>query len=108
MKTAVAVLVLLVASGRDLAATPQQGAPQRNDGERGRKPHRVAWPARPLDRIIATPPFHHRHHREDLTPASVASTFPVLDHLSGRLSGRLFGCCAGLCDERDVVSHGGA
>jgi len=30
MKTAVAVLVLLVASGRDLAATPQQGAPQRN------------------------------------------------------------------------------
>jgi hypothetical protein len=30
MKTAVAVLALLVASGRDLAATPQQGAPQRN------------------------------------------------------------------------------
>ena len=21
---------------------------------------------------------------------------------------RLFGCCASLCDERDVVSHGGA
>jgi sterol desaturase/sphingolipid hydroxylase (fatty acid hydroxylase superfamily) len=43
----------------------------------------IAWPASALDRIIATPPFHHRHHREDLTPANFASTLPILDHLFG-------------------------
>jgi hypothetical protein len=41
MKTPVAVLVLLVASGRDLAATPLQGAPQRN------APCRDCWLAVP-------------------------------------------------------------
>jgi sterol desaturase/sphingolipid hydroxylase (fatty acid hydroxylase superfamily) len=43
----------------------------------------VAWPATALDRLIATPRFHHRHHREDLAPANFASTLPVLDRLFG-------------------------
>jgi sterol desaturase/sphingolipid hydroxylase (fatty acid hydroxylase superfamily) len=43
----------------------------------------VAWPASPLDRAIATPCFHHRHHREDLAPANFASSLPVLDTLFG-------------------------
>lgn len=43
----------------------------------------LAWPAGPLDRAIATPPFHHRHHREDLPAANFASTLPVIDQLFG-------------------------
>jgi sterol desaturase/sphingolipid hydroxylase (fatty acid hydroxylase superfamily) len=43
----------------------------------------LAWPASVLDRIVATPAFHHRHHREDLAPANFASTLPVLDRLFG-------------------------
>lgn len=43
----------------------------------------VAWPAGTLDRVIATPAFHERHHREDLEPANFASTLPVLDCLFG-------------------------
>jgi sterol desaturase/sphingolipid hydroxylase (fatty acid hydroxylase superfamily) len=43
----------------------------------------LAWPASALDRAIATPPFHHRHHREDLAPANFASTLPLLDQLFG-------------------------
>lgn len=43
----------------------------------------VAWPATALDRWIATPAFHHRHHREDLAPANFASTLPALDRLFG-------------------------
>jgi sterol desaturase/sphingolipid hydroxylase (fatty acid hydroxylase superfamily) len=50
----------------------------------------LAWPASALDRWIATPPFHHRHHREDLAPANFASTLPILD--------RWFGTCAGAAD----------
>lgn len=43
----------------------------------------LAWPASPLDCIVATPAFHARHHREDLTPANFASTLPILDVLFG-------------------------
>jgi sterol desaturase/sphingolipid hydroxylase (fatty acid hydroxylase superfamily) len=43
----------------------------------------VAWPASPCDRVVATPPFHERHHREDLPAANFASTLPVLDQLFG-------------------------
>jgi sterol desaturase/sphingolipid hydroxylase (fatty acid hydroxylase superfamily) len=43
----------------------------------------IAWPASRLDNIIATPPFHARHHREDLAPANFAGTLPVLDRLFG-------------------------
>jgi len=43
----------------------------------------IAWPASALDRLVATPPFHHRHHREDLAPANFASTLPLLDRLFG-------------------------
>jgi sterol desaturase/sphingolipid hydroxylase (fatty acid hydroxylase superfamily) len=43
----------------------------------------IAWPASRLDGVIATPPFHHRHHREDLPPANFASTLPVFDRLFG-------------------------
>jgi sterol desaturase/sphingolipid hydroxylase (fatty acid hydroxylase superfamily) len=49
----------------------------------------LAWPASVLDRFIATPPFHHRHHREDLAPANFASTLPVLDRLFGTAAGAL-------------------
>jgi len=47
----------------------------------------IAWPTSALDRIVATPAFHHRHHREDRAPANFASTLPVLDHLFGTWSG---------------------
>jgi sterol desaturase/sphingolipid hydroxylase (fatty acid hydroxylase superfamily) len=43
----------------------------------------IAWPPSALDRVIATPAFHHRHHREDLPPANFASTLPLLDQLFG-------------------------
>jgi len=43
----------------------------------------IAWPASALDRVIATPPFHHRHHRENLSPANYASTLPILDRVFG-------------------------
>jgi hypothetical protein len=43
----------------------------------------LAWPASRLDRLIATPPFHARHHREDLASANFASTLPILDRLFG-------------------------
>ena len=43
----------------------------------------VRWPASALDVVVATPPFHHRHHIEDLAPANFASTLPVLDRWFG-------------------------
>ena len=43
----------------------------------------LAWPPSALDRVIATPPFHRRHHREDLPPGNFASTLPVLDRVFG-------------------------
>lgn len=46
----------------------------------------VAWPASALDRVVATPRFHHRHHREDLPAANFAATLPVLDQLFGSWS----------------------
>lgn len=58
----------------------------------------LAWPRSALDAIIATPPFHHRHHCEDLVPANFASTLPVLD--------RLFGSHATLRDTPEIGSHG--
>jgi len=38
---------------------------------------------RAIDRVVATPAFHHRHHCEDLPPANFASTLPLLDQLFG-------------------------
>lgn len=46
----------------------------------------VAWPASRLDRFVATPAFHARHHREELAPANFASTLPTLDRLFGTSS----------------------
>jgi sterol desaturase/sphingolipid hydroxylase (fatty acid hydroxylase superfamily) len=43
----------------------------------------IAWRRSPLDAVIATPPFHRRHHREDLAAANFASTFPILDRVFG-------------------------
>lgn len=43
----------------------------------------IAWPASGLDRLIATPAFHARHHREELPAANFASTLPALDWLLG-------------------------
>src|SRR5450432_2481208 len=43
----------------------------------------VIWPASMLDHIIATPPFHHRHHREDLRTANFAGTLPIIDRVFG-------------------------
>lgn len=43
----------------------------------------VAWPATRLDAFVATPSFHHRHHREDLAPANFASSLPVIDRVFG-------------------------
>lgn len=43
----------------------------------------IAWPASPLDGLVATPAFHWRHHREDLAPANFAATLSVLDRLFG-------------------------
>src|ERR1700733_739702 len=43
----------------------------------------IAWPASWLDRIIATPPLHHRHHDEHQRVGNFASTLPVLDHVFG-------------------------
>lgn len=51
----------------------------------------LAWPASALDRWIATPAFHARHHREELSPANFAPTLPMLD--------RLFGTYAALCPD---------
>jgi sterol desaturase/sphingolipid hydroxylase (fatty acid hydroxylase superfamily) len=46
----------------------------------------VAWRETALDRVIATPWFHHRHHREDLPAANFAATLTVLDRLFGSWS----------------------
>jgi sterol desaturase/sphingolipid hydroxylase (fatty acid hydroxylase superfamily) len=46
----------------------------------------LAWPPSALDRVVATPAFHHRHHREDLPPANFASTLPLLDQIFGTYS----------------------
>ena len=43
----------------------------------------LAWPATWLDRVIATPPFHARHHDEARPPANFASTLALLDTLAG-------------------------
>ena len=43
----------------------------------------IAWPASWLDRIVATPPFHHRHHDERHPATNFASTLPLLDRLFG-------------------------
>lgn len=43
----------------------------------------VAWRETALDRVIATPWFHHRHHREDLPAANFAATLTVLDRVFG-------------------------
>jgi sterol desaturase/sphingolipid hydroxylase (fatty acid hydroxylase superfamily) len=43
----------------------------------------VPWRATALDHVVATPTFHHRHHREDLSPANFAGTFAFLDRLFG-------------------------
>ena len=43
----------------------------------------IAWPASPLDRVIATPAFHHRHHAEHMGPANFASSLPLLDLVFG-------------------------
>lgn len=43
----------------------------------------IAWPASRADGVVATPPFHARHHREDLAPANFAGTLPILDRLLG-------------------------
>ena len=43
----------------------------------------IAWPASVLDRIVATPSFHARHHREDLAAANFAATLPALDRVFG-------------------------
>lgn len=43
----------------------------------------LAWPASALDRVVATPAFHHRHHCEELPPGNFASTLPILDQLFG-------------------------
>lgn len=46
----------------------------------------VRWPTSVVDHLVATPPFHHRHHIEDRTPANFASTLPVLDRWFGTFS----------------------
>lgn len=38
---------------------------------------------RALERLIATPRFHHRHHDADAAPANFATLFPWLDRLFG-------------------------
>jgi sterol desaturase/sphingolipid hydroxylase (fatty acid hydroxylase superfamily) len=58
----------------------------------------LAWPRTALDEIVATPPFHDRHHCEELAPANFASTLPVLD--------RLFGSHAVLHDAPQIGSPG--
>jgi len=50
----------------------------------------LAWPPSAIDRVVATPAFHHRHHCEELPPANFASTLPLLDQLFGTFApGRL-------------------
>lgn len=43
----------------------------------------LAWPRSPLDRLLATPAFHARHHDEARAPANFASTLALLDELLG-------------------------
>ncbi len=43
----------------------------------------IAWPASGLDHVLATPSFHHRHHREDLASANFAATLPMIDRVFG-------------------------
>jgi sterol desaturase/sphingolipid hydroxylase (fatty acid hydroxylase superfamily) len=43
----------------------------------------VRWPASPLDRVLATPAFHARHHDEARAPGNFASTLALLDHVLG-------------------------
>jgi sterol desaturase/sphingolipid hydroxylase (fatty acid hydroxylase superfamily) len=59
----------------------------------------IAWPASVLDRVIATPAFHHRHHREDREPANFASTLPVLDWLFGSDADTLDQCADRCVDQ---------
>jgi sterol desaturase/sphingolipid hydroxylase (fatty acid hydroxylase superfamily) len=46
----------------------------------------IRWPASVLDGLVAMPPFHHRHHREDAPAANFASTLPILDCWFGTAS----------------------
>jgi len=55
----------------------------------------LAWPPSALDRVLATPAFHHRHHREDLPPANFASTLPLLDQLFGTFASSTAGAAPG-------------
>ena len=43
----------------------------------------IAWRATAADSVVATPSFHRRHHREDLTPANFAFTFAIVDRVFG-------------------------
>ncbi|HEY5944974.1 MAG TPA: sterol desaturase family protein [Kofleriaceae bacterium] len=43
----------------------------------------LTWPASRLDGLVATPPFHARHHREDLPAANFAGTLSILDRIFG-------------------------
>lgn len=43
----------------------------------------IAWPATALDRWVATPSFHHRHHRESEPVANFAATLALLDVVFG-------------------------
>ena len=43
----------------------------------------IRWPASRLDHLIATPPFHQRHHERGANAANFAGTLPILDHLFG-------------------------
>jgi sterol desaturase/sphingolipid hydroxylase (fatty acid hydroxylase superfamily) len=43
----------------------------------------VAWCPTAADAVLATPAFHHRHHREDLAPANFAGTFALIDRVFG-------------------------
>lgn len=47
----------------------------------------VRWPASVVDRVLVTPSFHHRHHREDLPPANFAGNIAWLDRLFGTWRG---------------------
>jgi len=46
----------------------------------------LPWPRSPLDRVLATPCFHHRHHHPHAPAANFAGTLAVLDVLFGTWS----------------------
>jgi sterol desaturase/sphingolipid hydroxylase (fatty acid hydroxylase superfamily) len=55
----------------------------------------------PLQHVVATPAFHHRHHQRDGAARNFAALFPWLDRLFGTHSSepaREFGLTAPLCD----------